>query len=536
MIKLINEKPYKFPQPGNSLADRYPELIKEWDNEKNTPLTPKMVAPFSNRYAYWKCVKGHSFKAEVSARSGQGTTCPYCSGRLPIKGQTDFATRNPYWASRWDFSRNKDAPDEVTWCSGQKRFFCCEKCKESFEMVISHINRPTKRNYHCPFCNKERLKTGVNDLATLYPELVQFWDQKLNGAKRPDQILAGGQKKYWWKCENGCSHSYQTTIPVRVQCGCPFCSNMRLLLGFNDLESQYPSLTEEWDMEKNQGIKPSEVKRSEEKKYWWICPDCGKSYSMSIRNRKEGHGCRECKNRYGTSFPEQAIYYYVKQFYPDAELHYVENRMELDVFIPSISIGIEYDGSKYHGTPRKQRIDTSINEYFSSRGVKVIRVREKGLPKIDGCRIYPVEVRSSNAEMNIVIKILLENDLCIGREKLDVDIKRDYNFIYAEFRRDQQDKSLVARYPGLVEQQWDYELNYPLLPTMVMPGNNKTDCWWHCSKGHKFKKTTEPMVKAYRNKTFTEGCGECWRAFLKEKGGFGRNHKRNVDKYFTSIN
>ena len=56
VIKLINEKPYKFPQPGNSLADRYPELIKEWDNEKNTPLTPKMVAPFSNRYAYWKCV------------------------------------------------------------------------------------------------------------------------------------------------------------------------------------------------------------------------------------------------------------------------------------------------------------------------------------------------------------------------------------------------------------------------------------------------------------------------------------------------
>ena len=51
------------------------------------------------------------------------------------------------------------------------------------------------------------------------------------------------------------------------------------------------------------------------------------------------------------SFPEQAVYFYIKKAFPDAINSYkdiFDNRMELDIYIPSIKVGIEYDGAKWH--------------------------------------------------------------------------------------------------------------------------------------------------------------------------------------------
>ncbi len=527
MIRYVNDIPWQLPVTGGSLADKYPDLIKEWDCENNAPVSPEMVAAFSNRYAYWKCGRGHSFIAEVYSRTRQGAHCPYCSGRKPIKGETDFATRNPYWAERWDYSLNKDRPEDITWCSGQKRFFRCDKCQHSFDMRISHINRPTKKRPHCPYCNNERLLRGFNDLATVYPELVQYWDYEGNGELTPENVLSGGQKKYWWKCENGYPHSFQTIIDVRKICGCPYCAQCRVLPGFNDLETRYPAIAEEWDCGRNAGAKPSTVLAGGERKIWWICPGCGKSYQMSVRDRILGHGCRECKNRFGTSFPEQAIYYYVKCLFPDAELHHIEDRMELDIYIPSLCIGIEYDGMKYHQTLRKLRIDTDVNLYYKEKGIKVIRIREEGLPQIDECIIYLTKAQYTNKNLDDIISQILKRELGVIDKMVNVDVRRDFNEIYALYRRDQGKASLAERYPGLVREHWDDVLNYPMRPSMISPGSILVLCWWHCSKGHKFQKAPNAMVKAYKNKVITEGCKECWKAFLKQEGGIGRNKHNN---------
>lgn len=33
----------------------------------------------------------------------------------------------------------------------------------------------------------------------------------------------------------------------------------KLIKGVNDLESQYPEIAKQWDLEKNEGVKPNEV-------------------------------------------------------------------------------------------------------------------------------------------------------------------------------------------------------------------------------------------------------------------------------------
>ena len=39
----------------NDLATKFPEIVAEWDFEKNAPLLPTEVAPFSNKDVYWIC-------------------------------------------------------------------------------------------------------------------------------------------------------------------------------------------------------------------------------------------------------------------------------------------------------------------------------------------------------------------------------------------------------------------------------------------------------------------------------------------------
>jgi len=65
----------------NDLETLKPELLDEWDYEKNT-LLPSQVAVFSGELVWWKCqAKGHSWKTTVATRSA-GRNCPKCVGRI----------------------------------------------------------------------------------------------------------------------------------------------------------------------------------------------------------------------------------------------------------------------------------------------------------------------------------------------------------------------------------------------------------------------------------------------------------------------
>jgi hypothetical protein len=66
----------------NSLEYKKPEVAKEWDYEKNYPLTPKDVAAGTNRRAWWICSNdsNHRWKAVISSRTTpkQPSGCPVC--------------------------------------------------------------------------------------------------------------------------------------------------------------------------------------------------------------------------------------------------------------------------------------------------------------------------------------------------------------------------------------------------------------------------------------------------------------------------
>ncbi|MBO5867261.1 MAG: hypothetical protein J6Q55_04355, partial [Clostridia bacterium] len=140
-----------------------------------------------------------------------------------------------------------------------------------------------------------KIATGIKKNSIASTDLINSWDYNKNCGISPESISLGSDRKVWWKCEKG--HSWQATVSSRSgkeKCGCPYCAGQRVIPGENDLETLYPKIAKEWDYNKNIK-KPSEVMSMDNRKYWWICPQCGNSYQSSPSHRAgRGGGCPAC--------------------------------------------------------------------------------------------------------------------------------------------------------------------------------------------------------------------------------------------------
>ena len=79
------------------------------------------------------------------------------------------------------------------------------------------------------------------------PELAREWDFEKNISDlTPDKITVGSNRIVWWRCAKG--HSWKDAVVKRTHGKpCPYCTNRRVLIGYNDLATLYPKLANEWD-------------------------------------------------------------------------------------------------------------------------------------------------------------------------------------------------------------------------------------------------------------------------------------------------
>ena len=144
----------------NDLETVAPELAAQWDSEKNKELTPRQVTAFSNKKAWWRCSRNHSFQAAISARS-RGTGCPYCANKKVLAGYNDLSTRFPELGRQWHPTLNGDlAPERIVYGSCRKVWWQCE---DGHVWKTSAYKRTKKeRPTGCPVCagktNKERTR------------------------------------------------------------------------------------------------------------------------------------------------------------------------------------------------------------------------------------------------------------------------------------------------------------------------------------------------------------------------------------------
>jgi len=203
----------------NDLLSIDPLLCEEWDYEKNnTTLRPDEVVANSNKHAWWKCTRNHSWYTKIAWRH-KGVKCPYCAGKFAILGENDLLSQRSDIADDWDFEKNKNlTPAQVTVQSTKKVWWLCPKKQHSYEAVVYNRTNGTG----CPYCAGHLPVVGETDLATMFPNLVGEWDYDANEGKTPHDFTCGSNKKVHWKCQ--CGYHWRAQICLRVKGSkCPRC-------------------------------------------------------------------------------------------------------------------------------------------------------------------------------------------------------------------------------------------------------------------------------------------------------------------------
>lgn len=475
----------------NDLATTDPDLAKEYVYEKNPPLDQLQ----SHEKVWWRCpVEGHPDYEQSKSDRQQGKGCPVCGHVKLIPGVNDLATISPELLLDWDYLRNDRSPSEVFAFSNKEAYWKCHVCGHEWKKKIGQ-----RQSRGCPACAGQVLVKGKNDLASQRPDLLEEWDYEKNNVK-PDEVFVTSNIDAHWKCEHG--HRYSMKICDKSKSGCPICSNQRIVPGINDLATLRPDLAAEWDYEHNDRT-PEEVGTGSGYKAYWICSkNSSHTWRTRVVDRKNGKGCPHCAKRQQTSKQEQAVYLYIKKMAPDAVNRYkISGNKEVDIFIPSLNIAVEYDGSYYHIDKEK---DLQKDEICASKGIQLYRIREPGLPRLNSTsiEIYRKGVTLGSG-LDEAIKILINN---IFNVHIDVDTKGLLCEILNDLQNTTHPRALSEHHPILAV-QWDYDENDPLTPEQVSYSVRDKFWWLYPSCGHQWQAAPHTRSRATRSYGRCPDCG-----------------------------
>ena len=514
-----------------------PQLLSEWDSEKNVPLGlfPEELKLKSNKTPWWKCEKGHSWKMEVYHRT-DGRGCPFCNHKRVLKGFNDLTTLFPEIAAEWHPTGNPDKNiDDYIQGSATRIQWKCKTCQHSW---IATIRARTQRKSGCPECAKKirgktRKQTNLANGRPLdNPQLLTEWDYEKN-LKSPSEYLPAANEKVWWKCSK-CGHNWEALISNRtLGRGCPCCANKVVVSGKNDLATTHPELAQEWHPTKNASLTPQDVFAGSARKVWWKCP-AGHSYLASLLHRGHGTNCPKCNSGRQTSFAEQAFYYYIKQLFPDAQnrvMGLLENRMELDIFIPSLRLAIEYDGVFWHGKKAQNNRTRDEDKYKQCQkiGIYLIRIREGAITDTQGLadQVWYMDKLEKPDQLSRLIQLVIDqldprSHFLTRRSPkqihspIHVDVKRD-EFKIRRYHQPLKKNSISEKFPEIAA-TWHPTKNGELTPQMFTSGSTQK-IWWLCPVCQNEWSTT------IYHRTHSTGCPACYRKHIKE------NHHNAIPIY-----
>ena len=472
---------------SNCLATLNPQLAKEWHPTKNGKLTPKDVHPGSARKVWWKCPNGedHEWKTVIYSRTG-GKGCPICDGKKVVLSNC-LATLNPELAKQWHPTKNgKLTPYDVGAGSGKVVWW---KCPEGEDHEWKNTVHSRSSGLGCPICSNQKVVLS-NCLATLNPELAKQWHPTKNGKLTPYDVGAGSGKVVWWKCPEGEDHEWRGTVGHRNKGkGCPICIGRKVVRS-NCLATLYPELAKQWHPTKNGDLTPYDVRPGSQKKVWWKCSRFDEHiWKTYVSERTKGTGCPKCN--YPTSAPELRIFCEIKSIFPSTQHRAIIAGYEIDIFIPELNFGIEYDGVYWH--KGKIQKDQEKNIALQSE-ILLLRIREKGLPKLSNTDIELKTEKISVSLIKKTLRFILKNRQIESSEVLDRINKylKSKDWIASDhFHKLQTERnnlvfenSISFLFPDLAK-QWHPTKNEPLLPEHFTPGSHKKVWWQHL--GHEWQ-------------------------------------------------
>ncbi len=417
------------------------EKLEFVDVDKNAALGIDVSALTvgTHRQVWLSCPVGHSWEGEFKGVRG----CPFCSGARVLFGYNDMATLHPGVAAEWHPTKNGAlTPCEVSPGSKKLVFWLCPRCGYEYQ---AYIFNKTRRGDGCPACSSKRLVVGLNDFATVHPELLQEWSPE--NELLPDALRCTDVSTFiYWDCE--CGRKYHEPISRHLERHRKLLNgergaNQRRLDAF--IEENRAFLTERWQSRLNGGLAFADLPFIGGR-YRWSCERCGKTMEATVaqaRARKlicdlctaderERRIARkeeilEINRSKGRSFGQTAIAFYFscldgvgveQEVVVESGRRY---RADIVVTTPAgARYVIEHDGERYHSGEDKRRADREKDGLMRARFDGVIHVAET---KCAAATAADYSYREGHiSALGDVITALIKDILNV---RADVNVKRD---------------------------------------------------------------------------------------------------------------
>jgi hypothetical protein len=405
-----------------------------------------------------------------------------------VTSQHNLSVANPKLAQEWNPAKNGAlTPDKVTPRSSKKVWWKCPK-GEDHEWQAIVANR--SKGIGCPICSNHKV-TRSNSLGTVNPKLAKDWHPSKNGTLTPYNVLPSANIKVWWKCPKGDDHEWQAKLNNRANGkGCPVCSGHKVVQS-NSLATRYPEIAKQWHPTKNGQITPKDVSAGAIKKVWWKCPKGDDhEWLATINHRTGGTGCPKCNPAW--SIPELRIFCELRSIFPAIQHRAILKGHEVDIYIPEVNVGIEYDGVYWHQDKHKK--DQVKNGGLAS-SIILIRVREEGLPVLSTNDIRIRKNGISISTIKIILRTILSQRNIKSQEiiaKIYAYLKtgewlasEQFNNLYSERKLVAFEKTLSYLFPNIAK-EWHPTKNDLLLPEHFTPGSGRK-IWWFGKCGHEWQ-------------------------------------------------
>lgn len=271
-----------------SLEYKYPNLIKLWNYDNNSPFIPSQVFPNSKKKVWWICPKNpnHDHLMSIAKKTAFPESCPYCHGKK-VNTENALSSTHPELVKEWHPTLNTNiTPNQITSGSGKRVFWQCKKNnKHIYEAPVK--KRVAGRN--CPYCAGKRV-LPEESFAAKRPDLMKQWHPK--NSIIPEEVSVNSNKRVWWRCTDDPNHVWLTSISSRKKATCPECQNKKVTPK-NCLATTHPHLAIFWHKDKN-SFSSHDVVAGSGKKAWFICKEQHETYEM-IRQFVLRNGCRICR-------------------------------------------------------------------------------------------------------------------------------------------------------------------------------------------------------------------------------------------------
>lgn len=465
---------------------------------KKNEKTPYEYAPKTPQVVWWKCKRGHIWKASIGNRTDKGHLCKECR-EIDRLSKTLVCYARPELIDIWDFEKNgENTPYNVTISQNIEIYWYCKKCRSSWKSNIRN-----KETNACPICTGHTLKKGVNDFKSWClrnnKSILKMYSSK-NEIGSSDITYSSGKEVIWecpkfhhtWKATinsvvsrsstldcNNCKKDDSCINQNNIPCGIAF--HKRTMSKYVKKNVKYMEMMNWWSSENK--INFLDLKYGDGgKTFLWTCP-IGHTFKRTFEGMFDSCSCPICSKYSKVSFSELLLAYELKKCYPDL-MQSVSNtyfewlgKMSLDIYIPQYNIVIEYDGPKH---VNKLDLDNKKNELCLNHGLKIIRLRFSNLKETKNSLNLVVKKGTNKEVCNLAFKIVeIINKEYSENKILNINIDSDEREVSKEFYNHLRKKSLGLLYPNLIK-EFDIEKNGGLNPNFI-PYSSNVKYWWTCS-------------------------------------------------------